>query len=136
MLLSLQGKPLQACYCGPYTVEQKINRADYLVKTPGRRKEKRMCHINMLKPYHVRGGNETPVAVAMNCAAESENEPDVMTRECEEIGRSPGLKNSEVLLNVEQKLNHLPVQEREMLKELLGEFAILFPDVPGKTRSP
>ena len=43
------------------------------------------------------------------------------------------MKNSEVLLNVKQKLSHLPVWEREMLKELLGEFAVLFPDIPGKT---
>jgi len=51
----------------PYTVEQKISRVDYLVKTPGRRKENRICHVNLFKPYHVRGGNETPVAVAINC---------------------------------------------------------------------
>ena len=49
------------------------------------------------------------------------------------IGRSPRLKNSIVLLNLEQKLSHLSVQGKEMLKELLCEFAVLFPGVPGKT---
>ena len=133
VLLPLHGQPLQARYCGPYTVEQKISNVDYLIKTPGRRKEKRMCHINMLKPYHIREGNETPVAVAMNCVVQSKGEQEAMTHECEEIGRSPRLKNSEVLLNMEQKLSHLPVREREMLKDLLGEFVVLFPDVPRKT---
>ena len=88
----------------------------------------------MLKPYHGREGNKTPVMVAMNCVTKND-EQDVITQECEEIGRSPQLKNPDVLLNLEQKLRHLPVQKKEMLKELLGEFAVLFLDVPGKTSS-
>jgi len=86
VLLPLHGQPLQACYCDPYTVEQKSNRVDYLVKTPGRRQEKRMCHINMLKSYHIRGGSKTPVVISLNCVAKSVDELDVMTWECEEIG--------------------------------------------------
>jgi len=70
----------------------------------------------MPKPYLVREGNETPVAVAMNCAVKSKDEQGVTTQECEEIGRSLRLKSSEMLLKVEQKPSHLPVQEREILK--------------------
>ena len=34
---------------------KKISDTNYLVRTPGRRKETQVCHFNMLKAYH-----ETP----------------------------------------------------------------------------
>ena len=43
------GRPLQARYYGPYTVEKKLSDVNYIVNTPGRRKQKQLCHINMLK---------------------------------------------------------------------------------------
>ena len=131
VLLPMHGQPLQARYCGPYTVEQKVNEVNYLVKTPGR-EETVSCELARAIPG--REGNETPVMVAMNCVTKND-ELDATTQECEETGRSPQLKNSDVLLKLDQKLRHLSVQEKEMLKELLGEFAILFLDVPGKTSS-
>ena len=54
VLLPIHGQPLEARYCGPYTIEQKVNDVDYIVENPGRRKERRMCHVNMLKSYHDR----------------------------------------------------------------------------------
>ena len=47
-LLPIPGKPLQARYYGPYTVDKKLSDVNYIVNTPGRRK-KQLCHINMLK---------------------------------------------------------------------------------------
>ena len=49
-LLPIPGKQLQARYYGPYTVDKKISDVNYIVNTPGRRKQKQ-CHINMLKQY-------------------------------------------------------------------------------------
>ena len=48
-LLSIPGKPLQARYYGPYTVDKKFSDVNYSVNTPGRRKQKQLCHINMFK---------------------------------------------------------------------------------------
>ena len=50
-LLPIPGKPLQAGYYGPYTVDTKLSDFNYTVNTPGRRKQKQLCHINMLKKY-------------------------------------------------------------------------------------
>ena len=50
-LLPIPGKPLQARYYGPYTVDKKLSDVTYIVNTPGRRKQKQLCHINMLKKY-------------------------------------------------------------------------------------
>jgi len=68
----------------------------------------------------------------MNCVAKTDKPYDSNQKE-EGVGRSPRLKNSEVLLNLGQKLIHLPVQEQKVLRELLKEFAVLFPDVPGRS---
>ena len=50
----IHGCPLQACYSGPVVVEEKVNEVDYVIRTPGCRKDRRLCHINMLKAYHER----------------------------------------------------------------------------------
>ena len=50
-LLPIPGKPLQARYYGPYTVDKKLSDVNYTVNTPGRRTQKQLCHINMLKKY-------------------------------------------------------------------------------------
>ena len=50
-LLPIPGKPLQAIYYGPYTVDKKLSDVNYIVNTPGRRKQKQLCHINLLKKY-------------------------------------------------------------------------------------
>ena len=58
-----------------------------------------------------------------------EESEDVLFRD-DVIGRSIKLKNSDVLANLQQKLCHLHVLERE---EMSSEFADSFPDVPGRT---
>ena len=50
-LLPIPGRPLQARYFGPYTVEKKVSDLNYIITTPDRRKQKQLCHINMLKEY-------------------------------------------------------------------------------------
>ena len=52
VLFPVVGNPLQAKYSGPYKVVKKVSDTNYLVITPGRRKETQVCHINMLKAYH------------------------------------------------------------------------------------
>ena len=47
-LLPIPGRPLQARYFGPYTIDKKTSDLNYIINTPGRRKNKQMCHINML----------------------------------------------------------------------------------------
>ena len=51
VLLHIPGRPLQARYYAPYTVDKKLSDINYIVNTPGRCKRKQLCHINMLKKY-------------------------------------------------------------------------------------
>ena len=130
VLLPIHGNPLQARYSGPYTIERKVNEVDYVVNTPDHRKERRLCHINMLKPYYDKGQVKGTVATVARCVATRESD---QSQQLEEVGKSPILRNSDVLLKLERKLEHLPEQEKMLIKALLVEFAVLFPDVPGKT---
>jgi len=132
-LLPIHGHPLQARYCGPFVIEQKMNEVDYVIKTPGRRKAKQLCHINMLKAYYEREPMAT-VAIASGNVVE---EPDVIETECpmEVAVKGPKLRNSEVLASLGQKLAHLPDREQELLKALISDFSMLFPDTPGRTQS-
>ena len=50
-LLPIPCKPLQARHFGLYTVEKKASDLNYIITTPDRRKQKQLCHINMLKEY-------------------------------------------------------------------------------------
>ena len=49
------------------------------------------------------------------------------------IGVSIRLRNSDVLANLDKKLSHLSMEERNNVAELVQEFAHLFSDTPKKT---
>ena len=42
---------MQARYYGHYTVDKKLSDINYIVNTPERRKQNKLCRINMLKKY-------------------------------------------------------------------------------------
>jgi len=86
----------------------------------------------MLKPYHGKGQAETPVMTVVNYASKGNSQQGESSQESKEVRKSLRLKNSDILLNSEKKLSHLPEQEKKAIEALLVEFAVLFPDVPEK----
>ena len=51
-------------YFGPYIVEKKASDLNYTITTPDRRKQKQLCHINILNEYVDRdNSNVTPINV-------------------------------------------------------------------------
>ena len=87
----------------------------------------------MIKLYYDKCQEEVPLATAVHCVSSIDTHLDEQPRELEEVGKSPRLRNSDVLLNLGKKLSHLPEQEKMLIKSLLMKFVVLFPDVPGKT---
>ena len=126
ILSPVQGQPLQARYSGPFTIEEKIHDVDYVVNTPGRCKEKRLCHVNMLKLYQERESNEASPSCRAVCSVSVGVNDDIEFRE-------PKLSNSEILQNLQRKLSHLTTEEQNDMKKLLLEFHHLFPNVPSRT---
>ena len=91
-MLPIPGCPLQARYSGPFIVDKKLNEVDYVIATPGRSKQQRLCHINMLKLYHKR--KEAPkVMVMATQVVEGESE------------HGPRLSNSMILQNLQGSIS-------------------------------
>lgn len=76
MLLPIPGSALQARFSGPYAVVHKVSDRDYVIATPDRRQQKRLCHINMLKPYFERA---SPSACLGSFPAELESDKSTST---------------------------------------------------------
>jgi hypothetical protein len=81
VFLPVPCQPLKAKYCGPYEIETKINNLNYIVKTPGRRKQNRVCHVNMLTPYLERKNEcESKIAATLanvEVSQKAHDKPDV-----------------------------------------------------------
>ena len=143
VLFPVVGNPLQAKYSGPYKVVKKISDTNYLVKTPDRRKETQVCHINMLKAYHEkpkpelvtlnnRLGLESPTH-SKDCVgqvAEEDTESEVKLGNDQQPIK---LQNSQILNDLGTKLSHLPLVQRKELAEVITQYREVFPDVPSKT---
>ena len=84
-LFPIPGKPLQARYFGPFSVEKKASDLNCIIITPDRRKQKHLCHINMLKEYVDRdSSNVTPVNV-ISSAPQKQSEMNCEEVDCEEM---------------------------------------------------
>ena len=133
-LLPIPGKPLQARYYGPYTVDKKLSDVNYTVNTPGRRKQKQLCHINMLKKYIDRDSSVISSVNLVNSVPLEQNQMD--SEDMNFVKSDPAsskLKNSDILKNLDQKLSHLSSDKRLEMKQLILEYEHLFPDIPSKT---
>ena len=141
VLFPVVGNPLQAKYSGPYKVVKKISDTKYLVKTPGRRKETQVCHINMLKAYHEklkpelvtlnnRLGLESPTH-SKDCVGQvAEKEEDTESEVRLGNDQQPiKLQNSQILNDLGTKLSHLPLVQRKELAEVITQYREVFPDV-------
>ena len=145
VLFPVVGNPLQAKYSGPYKVVKKISDTNYLVKSPDRRKETQVCHINMLKAYHEkpkpelvtlnnRLGLESPTH-SKDCVGQvAEKEEDTESEVRLGNDQQPiKLQNSQILNDLGTKLSHLPLVQRKELAEVITQYREVFPDVPSKT---
>ncbi|XP_059805417.1 uncharacterized protein LOC132380544 [Hypanus sabinus] len=134
VLFPVQTNPLQTRFHGPYEIVSKINDVDYVVKTPDRRRSTQLCHINMLKPYFEKQSDAVTVVV-------SENEFDLTRNMIDDSSDfhsksnivSVRLPNSTILENIDEKLAHLQLEQRQQMKELIFKYGELFPDVPRRT---
>ena len=145
VLFPVVGNPLQAKYSGPYKVVKKISDTNYLVKTPDRRKETQVCHINMLKAYHEKPkpelvilnnnlGLENPMHSESCVGQVAEKEEDTESEERLGNDQQPiKLQNSQILNDLDTKLSHLPLVQRKELAEVITQYREVFPDVPSKT---
>ena len=119
-LLPIPGKPLQARYYGPYTIHKKLSDVNYIVNTPGRRKQKQLCHINMLKKYIDRDSSVISSVNLVNSVPHEQNQMDSEDMNfVKSDSSSSKLQNSDILKDLDQKLSHLDSDQRLELKQLI-----------------
>ena len=117
---------------------QKVDDRNYVIKTVGRRKETQLCHINMLKKYFDKEQAEmTTVPIGINCPVESlENmakSDNIKTNVAEDFKIK--LQNSNVLNDLDSKVNHLLPDQQKDLIHLIEQFPDLFRDIPLQTHT-
>lgn len=117
ILLPMVHKPLQAKYYGPYVIAEKLGPVDYVVHTPDRRKQRRVCHANLMKPYIRR--------------LESANTDGNTTRS---VLVSDAIDQQVALTETgETNTGNLPCELQSDVDQIKEEFADIFSDKPGKT---
>ena len=142
VLLPIRGSALSARFSGPFVVLEKLSETNYAIGTPDRRRKSRVCHINMLKPFHVR---EVGLMVAQphSSSTELDDEQDdlVVSQAVEDDGlmlrASPApvgrLCNSEMLVKLPETLMHLGADQQRDIVRLVNDFPVLFGDIPSRT---
>ena len=112
--MPIPGKPLQARYYGPYTVDKKLSDVNYIVNTPGRRKQKQLCHINMLKKYIDRDSSVISSVNLVNYVPLEQNQMDSVDMNfVKSDPASSKHKNSDILKDLDHKFLIL-VQTRDL----------------------
>ena len=114
VLLQTSSNRLLAQWQGPYQVVQRMGKVNYLIDMQDRRKRKRVFHVNMLKDFHVRENQ--------GCFVEEiQEEADIPSWRSGEAGQVVDMGEG------------LDSGQKKELKELLGRFAKVFSNKPGKT---
>jgi len=112
-------------------MEQHLGPVDYVISTPDRRKTKRVCHVNLLKPYHEREPLLDPL-VTTPPADVLVQSPVIEEMECPAPTSLPtSAPMVETLLSKAD--GQLTSAQTEDLTALLDEFGDDLSDVPGRT---
>lgn len=114
VLLPIYDKPLEAKYVGPYTIVEKLGAVDYVIATPDRRKVRRVCHVNLLKPYFERHAVTPPTPSVLLTCPENINLPVVKTL-------------------THELPSKLSAEQTQDITNICIEFETIFSDKPGKT---
>ncbi|XP_063589651.1 uncharacterized protein LOC134766651 [Penaeus indicus] len=124
MLLPVRKLPFQASYQGPFEVIKKVGKVNYVVSTPGRRKSKRLVHVNLIKAYHTQN-LQVVNSLVHEVGDELKTAVDFQVTKVE-----VKLHNSDVLQNPYEKLSHLERDQQSIIIALLSDFLDIFNDVP------
>ena len=127
-LLPIPGRPIQARYFGPYTVEKKASDLNYIITTPDRRKQKQLCHINTFKEYVDRDSSNLAPVNVISSVPQKQSEINFEEMNCEEMNfhktdpTCSKLQNSDILKDLDKQLSHLDQTQRNELKILILEY--------------
>ena len=145
VLLPSPSPALTAKFSGPYVVKKKVSDTDYIIHTPDRRRQTRLCHVNMLKLFHSRENAQsdqdpkdrqpeltTPVA-SVSLVSNLMDHADDGLKLREDLQQCGRLPNSAILDDLDTHLSYLPDQQKDDVQSLIRSYPALFGDVPSRT---
>ena len=137
VLLPSQGNRLKLGWAGPYRVIRKVTPVDYEVEMPGRRGNKNVYHINLLKLWH-----PAPTDINMACLAqlaqlgdddEDIEDMDIPVTEMPEDNLYPSGSGAEETSVERVVAPSLSCEQKQQLQQVMGAFPTVFQTMPGHT---
>lgn len=133
VLLPDPGSVFQAKFSGPYEVKEKLSDTNYVIHTPDRRRKTRVCHINMLKQFIVRGekcvSSLVPSVAVATAGVIPEDEP--VGKDVQVVAKR--LQNSAILSDLQSFLVHMTKEQSEQIIRMVQDYPSIFSYVPGRT---
>ena len=124
-------RPLQARYQGPYEVIGRSGPCNYVLSTPGRRKQCARVHVNLLKLYE---GGEVVAVAYTGVDGTVPTEPCSQGRDDFVLDRADAkLENGAMLRDLKSGLAHLSDEQAGEVEGLLRSFPETMSDVPTQT---
>ncbi|XP_047479369.1 uncharacterized protein LOC125032316 [Penaeus chinensis] len=138
LFLPIPGNPLKSKFIGPYVVSHKVSDYNYVVQTPGRRKDTQLVHINLIKSYIDRQPKED-FAKGKSIACMIPQESPITSMSNEYIEETDYIEipgphnphNSEIIANLHKYLNYLPASKLNDVYVILKDFPQVTADNPG-----
>ncbi len=93
---------LEACYSGPFTIERKISPVTYQIATPGRGKQSKIVHVNLLKRWTTPTVKALAVSIIPDGMTEDEGEVVLL----DDKGANNPMLETIYLLNRKNKQEH------------------------------
>lgn len=123
---------LHAGLSGPYVIESKLCYTDYVVKTPNRKWNTRICHVIMLKLYFSQSNPEVRFSGSM-VSSLSAVYITVLLAEQVEPFTCVHLPNSEWLTTIQSKLAHLSEPAQQDWISLVKKYPSIVFDTSSRT---
>ena len=125
------GSPLKHKFSGPYEIIKVINKLNFVISTPDRKKNTQLVHVNLIKPYYGktttvllnRSGVKACTEDTGNKGNETNFDLNISWKDC---------SNSELISSLDKYLEHLIKEQCQQLKKLLLKYVGVCADTPGK----
>ena len=139
VLLPTAANRLKLHWTGPYKITKQVGRVDYEVEMPGRRQERKIYHVNLMKKWYVMP-SQPPIQTAslafdLEGAMEELND-DEPTKYSEEINW-PGPSDEQFFpleeSGTQELRSDMEEPKRIQLQEVLLSFPAVLATTPGRT---
>lgn len=136
VLLPSQGNHLKLGWTGPYRVTRKVTPVDYEVEMLGRRDNKNVYHINLLKVWHPAPTDNTACLaqlVQLGDDNEEVEDMDIPVTEMPEDSLYPSSVGAEETSIEKVVAPSLSSEQKQQLQQVMEAFLVVFQTMPGHT---